>query len=283
MAVNRSDTLDPDIAAACERADRDAWADFCRAATPDVAAQCGVGLRAIGPAVAGCAARIDILAFNRLVGLGIDAPATAADVAATIEFYAAAGVPRFFVQLGPTAQPPELEGWLTASGLRRYNNWVKLYRNAHDTLRPTPVPGPRVAEIDATEARVAAAIVCTAFRFPDLLVPWAAAVVGRPGWRHYVAYEGDRAVGTAALFVTGDTGWLGLGATVPDARGRGSQSELIVRRMVDAASLGCRWLVVETAQDEPDQPNQSARNLRRLGFEVAYLRPNYLWTRSVSA
>jgi hypothetical protein len=33
--------------------------------------------------------------------------------------------------------------------------------------------------------------------------------------------------------------------------------------------------VVETAEETPVRPVPSLRNLLRLGFEVAYLRPNY--------
>lgn len=272
-------TLDPAVAAACERADRDAWLDFCRAAPRDVAAACGIALREIGTAVAGRASTVDVLALNRVVGLGIDAPAEPSHVDEALAFYAAAAVPRWFVQVGPGTQPTQLTDWITARGLRHYNNWVKLYRTARAQMRPTPVPGPRVEEIGPADARTAAEIMCRAFGFADAVVPWAAAVVGREGWHHYLAYQGKRAVGTAALFVSGNTGWLGFAATTADARGRGAQSELIVRRMVDATALGCEWLVAETAEEREDKPVPSLHNLLRLGFELAYLRPNYIWTR----
>lgn len=269
--------LDPAVAAACERADRDAWLDFCRAAPSEVAAACGVAVAEIGTAVAGQAALVDVLAFNRVVGLGIDTPAEPAHVDAAIQFYTAAAVPRWFVQVGAAAQPADLAARLAARGLRHYNNWVKLYRATRAPMRPTPVPGPRVQQIGPADAQTAAEIMCRAFGFPEIVVPWAAAVVGRPGWRHYLAYQEHRAVGTAALFVTGDVGWLGFAGTAAEARGRGAQSELIVRRMVDAAALGCEWLVVETAEEREDRPVPSLHNLVRLGFELAYLRPNYIW------
>jgi hypothetical protein len=35
---------------------------------------------------------------------------------------------------------------------------------------------------------------------------------------------------------------------------------------------------VETAEDTVQRDAPSFRNMQRLGFEVAYARPNYLWT-----
>src|SRR5574341_1190396 len=115
-----------------------------------------------------------------------------------------------------------------------------------------------------------------AFGFPPPLVVWSAALVGRPGWRHYLAFDGVRPIATAGMYIAGDAAWLGWAATVDDARGRGAQTALIVRRIADAAAAGCRHLVVETAEEKPDKPNPSTRNLRRLGFTELYLRPNYI-------
>ena len=39
------------------------------------------------------------------------------------------------------------------------------------------------------------------------------------------------------------------------------------------------WVSAETAEDTITRDAPSFRNLRRLGFEVAYRRPNYIWLR----
>lgn len=275
-------TLDRELAAACERVERDQWADFCEAAPADLTDAGGVGFMRLAGAVAGRTPGIDVLAVNRVVGLGMFEPATPAAVDACIEFYRRADVPRFFVQLCPGARPPGIADWLRARGLRHYNNWVRLHRAAADPLDAQP-EAVRVAEIGRPDATVAADILGTAFAFPPPLVEWAAAVVGRPGWRHYLAYDGERPIATAAMFLSADAAWLGLAATADDARGRGAQTALIVRRIHDAAAAGCRHLVAETAEGTADTPRPSTRNLQRLGFTVAYLRPNYIWTREAPA
>jgi ribosomal protein S18 acetylase RimI-like enzyme len=81
------------------------------------------------------------------------------------------------------------------------------------------------------------------------------------------------------MYVTGKAAWFGFAATDAAHRRRGAQQALIVRRLKDAASAGCRWVSVETAEDTVTRDAPSFRNLRRLGFEVAYRRPNYLWSR----
>jgi GNAT superfamily N-acetyltransferase len=136
-----------------------------------------------------------------------------------------------------------------------------------------------VERIGSERAGTFASVVAKAFGFPPMLEPYAACVVGRPSWHHYLAYDGDHAIGCAAMFLPGEAAWFGFAATLEEARGQGAQSALIVRRLADAAREGCKWVSVETAEQTEDHEAPSYRNLMRLGFSVAYKRPNYLWTR----
>lgn len=81
------------------------------------------------------------------------------------------------------------------------------------------------------------------------------------------------------MYVSGEAAWFGFAATDAAHRRRGAQQGAIVRRLEDAAKAGCTWVSVETAEDTVTKDAPSFRNLRRLGFEVAYTRPNYLWSR----
>jgi GNAT superfamily N-acetyltransferase len=125
------------------------------------------------------------------------------------------------------------------------------------------------------------------FDLPDGFEPWVATLIGRKGWRHYMAFLGGDSgqgepVGTGSLYVKGEWASLGFAATLPQARGRGVQSALIVRRIREAAAVGCRWLSVETAEDKPGKPAPSFHNLTRLGFKLGYFRDNYLWEAGVA-
>ena len=81
----------------------------------------------------------------------------------------------------------------------------------------------------------------------------------------YLADLDGAPVGCAALTPERGIGWLGGAATVPSGRRRGVQGALVRHRMAVAAAAGCDLAVV-TAMPAGD----SARNLARLGFTLAY-------------
>lgn len=270
----RSRPSPPTLPRALEGVEAEVWSDLYDAATPDVVSTCGLDVTTIDGATAISASRVDVLAFNRVVGLGLDAPATPETLARIVAHYKARNVRRFFVQVSPAATPAALFEALDRSGLRHYNNWVKLYR---DVASPPEVSTDlHIERVDAAHATAFAALIAPAFDWPGALRPWLARFVGRPGWRHYMAFDGKVPAATAALYTNGAYGYLGPAATHPDYRRRGAQSALIARRIRDARTLGCETLVTETAEDRAEHPAPSYRNMRRMGFEVAYVRPNYL-------
>jgi len=81
-------------------------------------------------------------------------------------------------------------------------------------------------------------------------------------------------VGGGALHIDRDVGWLGIGATLADSRGRGGQGAVMARRIADAAATGCTTLTTETGI-LPGRPNPSLANMLRSGFTLAYERANW--------
>ena len=262
-----------EIARVVEFGEARALADFYAMTPPDFAAQFGIGLRRLGPAYVFTAAAFDILLFNRVMGLGLGEPATESQLDAVLAHYAAAGVKNFGIPLSPSAQPAGLPAWLAARGLHARSSWVKMIR------APEPPANIRtelrLELAGRAQAEVLGEIAAVAFSLPPPVQSWLILTVGRPGWRHYLAYAGDRAVACGALYVADRIGWLGLGATLPEARGRGAQGALMVRRIRDAIAAGCEWTVTETGEETPGQPNPSYHNMVRTGFSLAYPRPNY--------
>lgn len=215
----------------------------------------------------------DLLALNRAVGVGVGVPADAGDVAALAAWYRAARVPRCMVSLAPNARPSALAGWLEAAGFARHTTWVKLTRDAlSPPLIASDLP---IRALTPRDREAFTGVLVRAFDWPrDVALAFAAAV-GRSGWTHFGAFDGGSLVAVGGMFVQADAAWLGPAATLPAARGRGAQSGLIARRIAQGRAEGCRGFVVETAEETPVRPVPSLRNLLRLGFEVAYLRPNY--------
>ncbi|MBI5291576.1 MAG: hypothetical protein HY872_06850 [Chloroflexi bacterium] len=100
--------------------------------------------------------------------------------------------------------------------------------------------------------------------------------MGQPGWHHYLAFAGEKPASAAAMFVSGEVGWYGFAGTLKTYRKRGGQGALLARLIEDGRALGCQRFVAETGEDTPEDPNPSYRNMLRSGFQLAYLRRNYV-------
>jgi len=255
----------------CERA---AWGDFYRAANDDIARNAGIRLEDSDVGLVAIAAKANVLGLNRVLGLGIREPATKEAVVAMIDRFKSAGVPRFFIQLSPVAQPDGFAKTLQYTGFRRYNNWVRLSRTTTDV--PTAQTDLAIREIGGADAADFGSIAAECLGWPPEIAPVVAATVGRPGWKHFMAFDGETPAATGALFAAGEVAWLDFAATGEAFRGRGAQKALAVRRIQEAASLGCRTVIVETSQPRPDYVALSYGNMLKLGFHEAYLRPNYI-------
>ena len=81
------------------------------------------------------------------------------------------------------------------------------------------------------------------------------------------------------MYIADDVAWLGFGATLEAARGRGGQSAIFAARLRDAKAAGCRWAITETGEETEEEPvNHSYRNMLRSGFRLAYARRNWVRT-----
>lgn len=224
----------------------------------------------VGGAV--CAVRTDIpeMYVNRVLGLGVSEPATAAVLDAIAAAY---GSLRHTVALAPCARPAHLADDLRARGYEPGHAWVKFARPAEGAY--APATGFRVERIGADRAAEYVAVIAAGFG----IAPEAAAMLGRlpgrPGWGCYLADAGGGPVAAGAVFVSGAAAWLGQATTLPDHRGRGAHSALISERIVAARAAGAQVVVTETGDLADGRPESSYRNLLRAGFEPAYIRPNY--------
>ncbi|MEA2169983.1 MAG: hypothetical protein QOF76_3283, partial [Solirubrobacteraceae bacterium] len=166
-----------------------------------------------------------------------------------------------------------LEEPLRAAGYAPGYAWMRFVRAADASASaPTDL---RIEAVGPDRAEDWAAPVAAGFNMPPPMVPWLAALAGRPGWTCLAAYDGDVSVAGAAVFVAGEQAYVGFGATLPAARGRGAQSALLARRVAIAADQGARELITETGAREPEKVAASYRNILRAGFAEAEVRPNW--------
>ena len=257
-----------------EQAEIDGMADMYRSASPPFAAAHRIRFERRGSLAAFAAGAFDVLALNRIVGAGLE-PLDPPMLDAAIDVVRSTGAPRVFVPVAPGAHARAAADALTARGFHLQNSWIKLQRGIEDP--PAQATDLAVARVHASRAPAFGSVVASCFGWPEACARWVAATVGVRGWMHFGAFDGEELVAAGALHVEGHTGWLGLAGTLDRARGRGAQSALIVERIRAAREAGCTRLVVETAQPHGDNPAPSYRNVTRLGFSVAYERPNYEW------
>ena len=251
---------------AAERGELEAFRDFYAAAPPEL----GADMKAVGGALC---LRLEPLStvtmFNRVLGLGIGEPASEAQLDEALGFLR--GV-QAYVTVAPEAVPADLGEQLAARGLAPDRGWTKFSRSTDDP--PQASTGLRVERDDRGEAFAEAAT--HGFEMPDLFLGWLRRLPGREGWQCFVAFDGDAPAAAGALYVTGEVGWIGIGATIPAQRGKGGQSALLAARIQAAADAGCEVVVTETGAPADGQPNGSYRNIVRAGFEPQYVRANYL-------
>lgn len=257
-----------------ERIETLAFADLFAAAPTEVSSFLGLGSRWLEGTLLTWASRADVLMFNRAFGIGQPAPATAAHVKTIASRFDAEAVPRSFLQIAPGAQPALLEAWAGELGYAPYNRWAKFARALVEL--PPVADAVHIEKIGPARAAEFGRLVIETFTMPEQILGWHGALVGRTGWHHYVATLDGEAVGCAAMFVCDGLASFGTAGTVTHARGRGVQGALITRRLHDAAAAGCSHAVVETAEDTPAKPAPSFRNQLRHGFELCYMRANWL-------
>jgi GNAT superfamily N-acetyltransferase len=224
------------------------------------------------------APKIPVAQFNRVIGFGDVQPATEPTLDAVCAAYRAAGVPEFWLHETPTAQPPQLADWLRARrfALADRRSWAKF-------LRGTSPPSMRQTHLKVRAATSAddedfARIACAGFGMPDILRPWLAALATRNGWRCFLAFDGSHPIAVGTMYIRQHMAWLGIGATLPEFRGRGAQSALLAQRIRAAIAAGCTTIATETGDPMGAEPNPSLHNILRAGFVKVCSRLNHTST-----
>jgi len=259
---------------ALERIERAAWEDLARVAPTPFARAIGLETAEMHHAFFFMASGVPAFQFNWLSGTGLNGD-DGSSIAEAVSRFRGASQNKFIIQIppGPNAETCAREA--RAAGLRPHPlAWAKFHRETGDV--PAANTELRVQEVGPGERDVFALTAVTGFGMPPSMASWVSEIVGRPHWRAYVTYDGNAPVGAGALYVEGDFAWLGIGATKPEARKRGSQSALLARRLADAAKFGATHAVTETGVPQRGEPAPSYTNICRAGFTVAYVRPN--WT-----
>ncbi len=217
---------------------------------------------------------VDHAMFNRIMGLGVSKPATESMLDEVVHIFQNAGCKNYRTEVSPLVLPAQYPMWLVARGFTQGGrNWAKMYRGNE----PAPVISSnlRVETIGKDQADAFANVMLPVFGITPVYRPLMVGNIGKPGWRHYLAFAGAKPVSAATMYINEKIAWLGWASTIKTHRKHGGQSALLARRIEDGLLLGCKWFVAETEEDTLEQPNPSYRNMLRSGFKLAYMRRNY--------
>lgn len=239
-----------------ERAEAEAFASVMSAA----------GLPVIRVAGAVCFAAPDVpdIQLNRVAGLGVEREPSD-DELDEIEAFYRGHASRFAISV----TPGPLHDRLLERGYTAGYPWMKFRRDAS----PTPPVTTELTVEETTDADAFGAVVAEAFGIPAS-AGFFGGILGRPGWTLFLARQGDDVAGGAALFIADGVGWLGMGGTRAEFRGKGAQNALIAARIEHGRALGAHAFTTETGERVDDRPSGSYRNILRGGFVETYLRPN---------
>jgi GNAT superfamily N-acetyltransferase len=220
--------------------------------------------------------------MNYAVGAGLSGPVSGAEVDRLVDFYVPHGIePR--VELCPLADPTfvsELER--AGFALRALEN-VLFRPVSRDEVFTTPYPAPPglvIEQVDASDPAAVRAYTLAAmagFLPPDTpgmenFIESSERVARNPRTRSFVARMPAEAGGTivcaGAMAVDGEVAALFGLTTLEPFRRRGIQQAMIAHRLKAAAAGGAK---VVTIGSRPGAHTE--RNVRRMGFQVAYTKP----------
>ena len=268
-------TITQKLSEVIENIEAHSGAAFHRSAPAEYAAKLGIEATNIGSATLLSARKSNNLYFNRVIGLGLASQATLGQIEQMLDYYTEQRIKRFAVELSPLARPNKIVSWLEQKGFHESEGTAKMWRDS------SPIQDEHtdfhIERVDATAASDWFTVMSTVFTQFRSRKQWYEARFNVPQWHHYLAYDGDEPVAVAAMYLQDGAAHLTDAATLAPFRRRGIQKAMVNQRVLDGLELRCSWFISETAAPKPSNPLVSYRNLRRSGFEMAYIRAKYIW------
>jgi GNAT superfamily N-acetyltransferase len=231
-------------------------------------------IKRIGDAVCSLSPTEPSILFNRVLELGSTGEPELQQLNGIREFYAAAGIARFFLHVAPWRKSDITEERLAQAGYEKYRGWMKFERATGEL--PTVRSDLKVRRVGPDRASDFAAIAGAAFGLQASSQPVLAAIVEATGYQAFMSFDAFQAAGTGVVFIDHEVAVLDWGATHPDFRCRGGQAAVLAARIKVAQEAGCERIYTMTGEAVPGDPQHSYSNIQNAGFTEAYLRENWI-------
>jgi hypothetical protein len=257
-----------------ERVAQRFWRDMWRSVTPDAVTESGVQVKSFGPVQATAFGDLpEVHSLNQIQGAAEPGAIEGGHLAEAVEWMRAWEVDYRVPVAECRPGAKEAEAWLSSRGYEPGNGWMKLVREASPPDQPAN-PDVTIFELGEHEAdgEGLSSIAAETLGLPITAGTLFFSLPQEEQWRCYTAALApeDEIVATGLLRIDGGVAQLGLGTTLERGRGRGCNTELLRRRLLDAVEAGCHTVLVELGERDPARLSPAYRNLRRAGFEEAY-------------
>lgn len=132
-----------------------------------------------------------------------------------------------------------------------------------------------VRELREHEFDTYAAIHCKGTGLSEKGIPYVSknnkVLYNRPGWHFFIAEWNQMPCAVAVMYIHQTTASLTFAATLPEYRGQGLHTALILERIKKAKQEDCQLIVGQTSY-----ASQSYRNMEKAGMKLGYTRAT--WT-----
>jgi hypothetical protein len=250
-----------------------------KSVTPDAVTESGVETRRFGPVQATAFGDLpEIHSLNQIQGAAEPGAIEGGYLAEAVEWMRSWEVDYRVPVAECRPGTEEAESWLSTRGYERGGGWVKLVREASPPDLPAN-PDVTIFELGEHEAdgEGMSSIAAEALELPVTAGTLFFSLPQEEQWRCYTAAlapEGQ-IVATGSMLIDNGVAQFGPDSTLEHGRGRGCNTELLRRRLLDAVEAGCHTVFVELGESGPERFSAAYRNLRRAGFAEAYKSRNW--------
>lgn len=247
--------------------------------TPDAVTESGVELKSFGPVQAMVFGDLpEVHSLNQIQGAAEPGAIEGGHLAEAVEWMRAWEVDYRVPVAESRPGAEQAETWLGERGYESGSGWMTLVRDASPPDLPAN-PDVTVFELgeDEADGEGLSSIAAEALELPVTAGTLFFALPQQEQWRCYTAAlapEGE-VVATGSMLIDKGVAQFGPGTTLEHAQGRGCNTELLRRRLLDAVEAGCHTVFVELGERDPERLARAYRNLRRAGFEEAYKSRNW--------
>lgn len=224
-----------------------------------------------------CREAPNVTLLNRLLGLGIDKPATAEEIERAARRAATLRVACTAYVIEGYTRPVGLPAMLKERGFQPKARTSILIFDPKDTTSTSPNNNIKVEAVSFAEAELFSEVVCEGFElrggFRRVWNAISNASVTSPRQKCYFAYMNGSPVGGATLVLSKDGNYAGLysTSTLPEFRHHGVQSALLHVMLQEAIKRGVSLITAQTTYDGSTQ-----RNLQKQGFTLGYVRDSFV-------